>query len=620
MYGIDSKSFEKESLKVIKRDKLRYSEYYNMQEVQSRLYKQSKNGGNFKVLFSLIISDENLLLAYRNIKRNKGSNTAGTNGHTIEYWENRTIEEYLNYMKARLTNYQPQTVRQHDIPKANGKMRTLGIPNIEDRLIQQSIKQILEPICEAKFHNRSYGFRPLRSTEHAIAYVYRKINIDNCYYVVDIDIKGFFDHINHGKLLKQIWQLGIRDKKVISIISAMLKAKVKGNDEAPTEGTPQGGILSPLLSNIVLNELDWWISNQWESYNTRNDFNGSNSHKFRHLRNKSNLKELYIVRYADDFKIFCKSKDHAQRIYHAVKLWLKDRLKLEINEEKSSITDVRKKATKFLGFEIQARKKGTKRVVISHMTKNAKQEARKAIKNQIEKVGRMATKSNIYVLNRLIASLQNYYQLATHISQDFSEIQYRLSTYIPHKLQNVVTDTGTKSEEYQKRYAHYGGKVIYIQETAMYPISYVQTKPPRMNNKILNIYDKETVMEIHNNLSPQYQEVFRWLIKHPLQNKSVELNDNRLSLFSAQKGKCAVSKLALTDSMELHHVLPKSQGGNDRYQNLILVTYEIHKLIHSTEKRTIKKYLKLLKLKKEMLTKLNDYRKIVGNEIITNDL
>ena len=361
MYGIDSKSFEKESLKVIKRDKLRYSEYYDMQAIQNNLYKQSKEGAKFKKLFNLIISDENLLLAYRNIKRNKGSNTAGSNGHTIEFWENRTIEQYLDYMKNRLANYQPQAIRQHDIPKADGKVRTLGIPNIEDRLIQQSIKQILEPICEAKFHNRSYGFRPLRSTEHAIAYVYRKINLDNCYFVVDVDIKGFFDHISHGKLLKQMWQMGIQDKKLLSIISAMLKAKVKGKDEIPTEGVPQGGILSPLLSNIVLNELDWWISNQWETYNTKRDFNGSTSHKFRHLRNKSHLKEMYIVRYADDFKIFCKTKEHAQKVYHAVKLWLKDRLQLEINAEKSTITDLRKKATKFLGFEIKTQKKGTKR-------------------------------------------------------------------------------------------------------------------------------------------------------------------------------------------------------------------------------------------------------------------
>ena len=224
------------------------------------------------------------------------------------------------------------------------------------------------------------------------------------------------------------------------------------------------------------------------------------------------------------------------------------------------------------------------------------------------------------MLNRLIAGLQNYYQIATHINLDFCEIQYKLSTYIPHKLHNVVTDNGIKSIQYQKRYAHYGGKVTYIQGTAMYPISYVQTKPPRMNNKELTIYNKSAMETIHTNLSKNYQQVFRCILDHPLSHESVELNDNRLSLFSAQKGKCARSKQYLTDNMEIHHIIPKHLGGNDRYQNLVLVTYEVHKLIHCTEKRTIKKYLKYLKLTKGMLTKLNNYRKIIGNEIITVDL
>ena len=163
------------------------------------------------------------------------------------------------------------------------------------------------------------------------------------HFVVDIDIKGFFDNVSHGKLLKQMWAMGIRDKRVLSIISAMLKAEVAGIG-FPQKGTPQGGIISPLLSNIVLNELDWWISSQWENIPTRKkreyvrSDNGviDKNQKYKMLREKSSLKECYIVRYADDFKIFCRKRSDAEKLFIAVELWLKERLGLDISPENSN--------------------------------------------------------------------------------------------------------------------------------------------------------------------------------------------------------------------------------------------------------------------------------------------
>ena len=247
--------------KALKKSKLRHAEYYDFQEIQDRLYADSKSGKQFKNLMELIALPENICLAYRNIKKNNGSQTAGTDNRTIKHLEKLSEGQLIALIQRKLTWYVPQSVRRVEIPKDNGKVRPLGIPTITDRLIQQCVLQVLEPICEAKFHEHSYGFRPNRSQEHAIAQVHKNMQRSHLHYVVDIDIKGFFDNVSHGKLLKQLWTLGIRDKKLLSIISAMLKTEVAGTG-FPEKGTPQGGIISPLLSNVVLNELDWWLASQ----------------------------------------------------------------------------------------------------------------------------------------------------------------------------------------------------------------------------------------------------------------------------------------------------------------------------------------------------------------------
>ncbi|ONI48371.1 group II intron reverse transcriptase/maturase, partial [Candidatus Epulonipiscioides saccharophilum] len=377
------------TVKAEKKQLLRNNEYYDIQQEYDELYYKSKNNESFYNLMSLITSDNNIELAYRNIKANKGSTTPGTDGKTIKDIKPINRIELNQKIHNKFKNYNPKSVRRVEIPKPNGKTRPLGIPCIEDRLIQQCIKQVLEPICEAKFHNHSYGFRPNRSTHHAIARAQFLINQNKLYYCVDIDIKGFFDNINHSKLIKQLWSMGIKDKSLLKILIKILKSNVE-NMGKQDKGTPQGGIISPLLSNIVLNELDWWISDQWETFRTSHDYtrtfkkegHSNNSNKYRALR-KSKMKEMFIVRYADDFKIFCRDYKTAQRIYIAVKSWLKERLNLEISEEKSKITNVRKGKTEFLGFNLWATNKGNKIVCNSNMTNKAKKQVKENIKKQI---------------------------------------------------------------------------------------------------------------------------------------------------------------------------------------------------------------------------------------------
>lgn len=597
--------------KLKKKKVIRHNEYYDTQKVFDKLYLQSKNNQNFYKLYDLIISRENILLAYRNIKKNKGSKTKGVNDSTIIHIGEKEPDKLVEYIRNRLSNYQPMAVKRVEIPKPNGKMRPLGIPTIQDRIIQQCIKQILEPICEAKFYKHSYGFRPNRGTHHAIARTMRLMQISQFHYVVDIDIKGFFDNVNHGKLLKQIWSLGIRDKRVISIISKMCKAEIKGSG-IPKKGVPQGGILSPLLSNIVLNELDWWIASQWECYDTRHQYSGR--HKYRALK-KTNLKEVFIVRYADDFKLFCTDRKTAIKIFEATKMWLKERLSLEISSEKSKIINLKKNYSEFLGIKLKLHKKNKKMVVRSHLTDKSIKNCKMKLVECIKAIQREVSVGNVYKYNSTILGMQNYYRVATNVFLDFDKIAFEVNRIIKNRLKNIVSTKGIKSRTYQNLYGHSKAQAKYIQGITLFSIYSIKTVPPMCFSQDICNYTAKGRALIHNKLQMVNITVLRYLMDNPIQGESTEYNDNRLSLFTAQGGKCYVTgnKLKIGD-IHVHHKKPRHKGGSDEYKNLVIVSGDVHKLIHATQNETIEKYMK--KIENSNMKKLNSLRKKVGNCVI----
>ncbi|VFC90316.1 group II intron reverse transcriptase/maturase [Clostridioides difficile] len=438
---------------MLKKDKLRYNEYYDMQHIYDELYAQSKNGNNFYKLLEIIGSEQNICLAYRNLKTNSGSKTAGTDGLTIDDIKHLCDEDIIMKVRSSLDNYQPKSVRRVFIPKSGSdKMRPLGIPCIWDRLVQQCILQVLEPICEPKFHNHSYGFRANRSAHHALGRVTSLINISKYHYCVDVDIKGFFDNVNHGKLLKQIWTLGIRDKRLICIISKMLKAEIDG-EGVPEKGTPQGGLLSPLLSLIVLNELDWWVSSQWETFQPKHrNKNGW----FQYAKKHTRLKSGFIVRYADDFKIMCSTYEEAQRFYHSTVDFLNKRLKLEISPEKSKVVNLKKNSSDFLGFKIKVIPKGKTKhgyVAKTDMNQKALKKAKTNLKLKVKDIVRHTTTFQIARYNLAVMGMQNYYCVATNIYNNLTEVSYALlpTTRVRFKKIAKLIPFETTSQDFQMK-------------------------------------------------------------------------------------------------------------------------------------------------------------------------
>ena len=204
-----------------------------MQDTFDNLYAASKNGEVFTDLMSIVLQRENILLAYRNIKKNTGSKTCGTDKLTIrdigKCSPDEVVEKVRFIVNGSEHGYRPKPVRRKEIPKPYdpSKTRPLGIPCIWDRLIQQCIKQVMEPVCEAKFSENSYGFRPNHSVENAIARSYKLLQQANLHYVIEFDIKGFFDNVNHAKLIRQIWAMGIHDKALIFVLRRILTAQIK---------------------------------------------------------------------------------------------------------------------------------------------------------------------------------------------------------------------------------------------------------------------------------------------------------------------------------------------------------------------------------------------------------
>lgn len=624
-------------------DNLRHSEYYNLQDRFDDLYQRSSNGEKFQNLMDDILSRENILLAYRNIKTNKGSHTPGKDKVTMKDIAKLTSDEVVEkvrfIMVGSVHGYRPKPVRRKEIPKPDGSLRPLGIPCIWDRIVQQSIKQVLEPICEAKFSNNSYGFRPNRCVEHAIAETHRLLQRSKLGYVVEFDIKGFFDNVNHSKLIRQMWALGIQDKKLIFIIKRILKAPIKmpnGETFIPQKGTPQGGIISPILANIVLNELDHWIDSQWlkspiiDKFSLPRNKSGKliKSNAYLNMR-KTNLKELYIIRYADDFRIFCRTYEDAVRSKEAITQWIETRLKLEVSQEKTRIVNVRRKYMEFLGFKIKLYQKGNGWKVKSHVSDKRLEKVLKELKWQFAKIPHIKNKEHemsvIRRYNAMVLGVQGYYNIATDICKDFRIIQHRINIVAKNRLhaknsrKSKLSKKGRELTTFEKKMYGASKALRYMKSSGepIYPIGYVKPKPPISKLERVCAYTVEGRKGLHDSLQIDKRLLIE-LMKNTNPNQSIEFNDNRLSLFSAQMGKCSVTQRIFRSTGEIHchHKHPKEKGGGDEYANLTLVLETVHKLIHAKNKETINKYLKIINLTLYELEKVNKLREMAGNDKI----
>lgn len=604
------------------------ADMYNMEGVQFALYEQSKKGKNFNNLAKLVMRTENIVMAYKNVKANKGAKTPGTDGLTIDDVNRLTTEEMVSAVRAKFNWYNPKAVKRVEIPKPNGKTRPLGIPTIWDRIIQQCILQILEPICEAKFLDNSKGFRPGKSAEDAMASLMYNVNRRQMTYVVDVDIKGFFDNVDHTKLMRLVWNMGIHDKQLLVVIRKMLKAPIKmpnGTLEYPEKGTPQGGILSPLLANIYLHELDKWLVSQWENFPTKYQYKEPPGRDGLPTRSKANralrttkLKEIHHVRYADDFKIVCHTEEEAKRIYAATQMWLKEELKLDTSPEKSRITDIKVEYTEFLGFKIRAIQKAGKWIGVSYISDKALKQIYKSLTGQIGKMGRARdvrfTHQEIAKYNVMVMGIHNYYRIATGVNTSLSKISLGIlrKLYTRTKRDGFTKTCPKPVVPIPKGYGR-SKQVRYISGYPVLPIGYCRTHNAKQAKKNENAYKKEGKRRL---VSQQISLMWK---RKLTKVSTIEFVVSCISRYSAQKGLCAITgRFLLMDEFEGHHKVPRYKGGGDEYENIVILCPEAHYLVKATDPVIIQELLEILKLNKEQLKKLNKLREMYGTKEITS--
>lgn len=360
-------------------------------------------------LLEQILSSENLNEAFLQVKRNKGAE--GVDGMNVNEL-NEHLKAYGDTIKEQIRNrkYKPQPVRRVEIPKSDGGVRNLGVPTVTDRFIQQAIAQVLTPIYEKQFHDNSYGFRPGRCAEMAIIKGLEMMN-DGYSWIVDIDLEKFFDTVNHDKLMKIISKT-IEDGDVISLIRKFLVSGVMIDDEYKETiiGTPQGGNLSPLLSNIMLNELD------------------------KELEERG----LNFVRYADDCIILTKSEKAANRIMISITKFLEEKLGLKINVIKSKVD--RPNGIKYLGFGFYYDKQSHQFKAKPHQISVKK--LKEKLKQLTSRSWGISTSHRVMKLKQLIVGWVNYFkigQMKTLCKELDEHLRFRLRMCIWKQWKKVKT-------------------------------------------------------------------------------------------------------------------------------------------------------------------------------------
>ena len=573
---------------------------------------------NMRNLHEMVYEPNNVALAVRQLNKGKGRMAKGTDGTNIETLEKYSIAELSEIVKDRLINKKMNYVRRTHIPKGKtGKMRPIGICSIWDKLTEKCITLVIEPYCETKFVESSFGFREQVSPHNALAKV--KNQCQTMPYALSLDLQDYFGTIDPDVAYREFWHIGIKDQIILNYIFRFIK---KGYMEHMIKvehpyGVEQGSIIGPLISNVYLHRFDVWLRDQGDCWHDKSVGKFHTVNKRGNIE-RTNLKSGVHVRFADDILVLCKDRNDAERFRYSVTNYLTRNMKLTINEEKTKIYDLTQEKMKYLGYMFYVFKgnnaacqKYGKYSVANTLPEKKADEIVDKCGELLKSIKEKTDLETIHNWNVYVVGIHNYYKGMNNFNKCFGKIGWRINKLFYHTMNTrvkFIKEQFCKNDFMQGKYKKWGKTGYYC--FATYPV--IQIDWANWDSTLICGTKGKVVRTNPYNYGEEKHkpgvslEDIGYLVNTSKYIKNSRLAMFRISKYSSCKGISYLSgEYVPVSEYHCHHIKPREKGGTHDFDNLCVLSETEHQLLHSSNQNVLYElYPKKRKRIKELIDKL----------------